>query len=119
MTALQFFDPKRIALAALGSLLYFGVPWPSLGAVGTALGPPLFLTWTIVVPGRTVAGWLEGSSDDALEATAGWVLFGLATAMSTAFVWALALTLASVFSAAWWGGRRAAKLNPATVIFGR
>ena len=37
----------------------------------------------------------------------------------SAFVWALVLTFASVYGAAWWGGRRAAKLNPATVIFGR
>ena len=49
--------------------------------------------------------------------------FGIASFATSpkpmAFVWALALTLASVYGAAWWGGRRAAKLNPAAVIFGR
>jgi len=100
MAALNLINPKRIALAALGALLYFGIPWPSLGAVGTAFGPPLFLIWTVLVPGRTIAGWLGGPADDALEAAAGWMLFGLTTALGAAFVWALAdwdvLTYATV-----------------------
>ena len=36
----------------------------------------------------------------------------------SAFISALGLTLGSVIAAALWGGRRAAKLDPAAVIFG-
>ena len=103
MTISPFFNPKRIGLAALGSLLYFGVPWPALGIVSELLGPPLFFAWTVLVPGRTLAAWLGGNRGDALETVAAWVLCGLAVVMATAFLWALAgwdvLTYAAIAGA--------------------
>jgi hypothetical protein len=90
MTTSPFFHPKRIGLAALGALLYFGVPWPALGVLAELLGPPLFFIWTVLVPGRTLAGWLDDEPGDALEAVSGWLLSGLALSLAVAFLWALA-----------------------------